>query len=87
MEKTTQKIKLDDFQNLDLIKKNLKLKIKPKQDRCLFCQKPMNINDNTKYVHLLTSSELTLFENHIDSQGLFPIGNECKNKIDKKYIF
>ena len=80
-------IDLDTIQNLSLIEKNEKLPLKKGYDNCLFCGKPVLVNSKTPYVHLLTSGYITTEEVHPDSQGLFPVGPECKNKVDKEFVF
>lgn len=80
-------ISLEQLQDLKLIEKNDSLKEKPGQDRCLICNKPMNITDKTKYVHLLTDGNLTVKEEDNNSQGFFPVGMDCKKKIEKEYLF
>lgn len=57
------------------------------QEPCIICQKPLNVSDKTKYVHLLTSNELINCDDHADSQGLFPIGNDCCKRLPKDFIF
>jgi hypothetical protein len=57
------------------------------QEPCILCERPVNINENTKYVHMLTTLEAVTEEEHKNSQGLFPIGNECCKKLPKEYIF
>lgn len=59
------------------------------QEPCIICQKPLNVSDKTKYVHMLTSGELinSLNNYEFDSQGLFPIGNDCCKKLPKDFIF
>lgn len=57
------------------------------QEPCVICEKPMNINDNTKFIHMLTTIEATSDEDHVNSQGFFPIGNDCCKKLPKNFIF
>jgi hypothetical protein len=57
------------------------------QEPCIICQKPLNVSDKTKYVHMLTSGELINCDDHADSQGFFPIGNDCCKRLPKNFIF
>jgi len=53
---------------------------------CICCGK--NIKNPTYFVHLLTSGELISSDGDMeDSQGLFPIGNACKNKLPNNFYF
>ena len=60
---------------------------KSDQEPCILCQKPMYINDNTKYIHMTTDLYATSLDDHQDSQGMFPIGNDCCKKLPKSFIF
>jgi hypothetical protein len=60
---------------------------KNNQEPCIICNKPVTISEKTKFVHMLTSGEIINIEDHDDSQGLFPIGNECCKKFPKNFIF
>lgn len=78
------KINLDQF----IINTGIEYNFKSSdQEPCIICQKPLNITEKTKYVHLLTSGEIINSDDHIDSQGLFPIGNDCCKKLPKQFIF
>jgi len=61
---------------------------KKDQDPCIVCGKPTNLNDKTKYVHI-TTDFIAVEENYLenDSQGFFPIGNSCCNKLPKNLVF
>jgi hypothetical protein len=54
---------------------------------CIICGK--QIKEVSKYVHLLTTGEIVSSdENFQDSQGYFPIGNNCASKIHMRgFIF
>ena len=54
---------------------------------CFLCGK--RINGVEKYaVHLLTNGNLISSDQDFDnSQGFFPIGAECKNKLPNNFIF
>ena len=59
-------------------------------ERCVCCNKPMK-PDQVKYmVHMTTdwlmidTDDETLIDN---SQGLFPVGSECKKQLPKEFIF
>ena len=80
----SSKINLDQFIINTGIEYNFK---SSNQEPCIICQKPLNITEKTKYVHLLTSGEIINSDDHIDSQGLFPIGNDCCKKFPKQFIF
>ena len=77
------KINLSEFTNFS----DKEYNFKTDQEPCIICGKPMNITDKTKYVHMLTSGEIINSDEHIDSQGLFPIGNDCCKKFSKQFIF
>jgi DNA-directed RNA polymerase subunit N (RpoN/RPB10) len=50
---------------------------------CICCGKRIQ-KDHEKYsVHLTTNGTVTDEEEHPDSQGYFPIGNYCRNKLLK----
>lgn len=71
------------------INTNKEFNFKANQEPCIVCQKPMNVSDKTKYVHMLTSGYLinSLHNYEFDSQGLFPIGNDCCKRLPKDFIF
>jgi hypothetical protein len=55
---------------------------------CICCGK--QIKNEKYYVHLLTNGNLvsTLEEFHPqEDQGLFPIGNVCRNKLPNNFYF
>jgi len=63
------------------------------EDQCICCGKPMKANDK-KYVHMNTNwlavhpsitDEKCLEMTGAETQGMFPIGNECAKKM-KGYI-
>ena len=60
---------------------------KVNQEPCIICQRPVTISDRTKFVHMLTTLEIVNVGYHEESQGLFPIGNECCKKFPKQFLF
>ena len=55
-------------------------------EECLLCGKGMK--DVKQLVHLLTNGNLVSSDEDFDnSQGMFPVGNECKNKLPNNFIF
>jgi hypothetical protein len=58
------------------------------QEPCIICEKPMNITEKTKWIHMTTSLEAVdrNYEGE-DSQGCFPIGNDCCKKLPKYLVF
>ncbi len=53
---------------------------------CICCGK--NIKNSKYSVHLLDSGNLISSEEDFDnSQGFFPIGNTCKNKLPNNFYF
>lgn len=58
------------------------------QNPCLCCGK--EVKTEKYFVHLCTDGNLTSEEdeNKIEnSQGLFPIGSECRKKLPKEFVF
>ena len=46
------------------------------------------MKDVKQLVHLLTNGNLVSSDEDFDnSQGMFPVGNECKNKLPNNFIF
>jgi len=63
-------------------------------ERCVCCNKPMKseqvkymVHMTTDWVAVDTEDEHVVKENGYESQGFFPIGSECKNKMEKGFIF
>ena len=56
------------------------------ENPCICCGKKVK---NTKYmVHLLTNGNLVSSqEDFANSQGFFPIGSSCKNKLPNNFYF
>tara|TARA_R110000772_G_scaffold145504_1_gene255472 strand:- start:21211 stop:21471 length:261 start_codon:yes stop_codon:yes gene_type:complete len=53
---------------------------------CICCGK--NIKNQNYSVHLLTNGNLVSSEENFDnSQGFFPIGNSCKNKLPNNFYW
>lgn len=82
-------IALDSLQEHKQFKANGRRLLKKDQDRCLFCNKPMDVTNETIHVHLTTDGNITSLDDSQceNSQGCFPIGNECAKKIDKSFYF
>ncbi len=57
------------------------------QEPCIICQKPVNVSEKTKYVHYLTNGHVTNVLDHVDSQGMFPIGNDCCKRLPLNFVF
>jgi len=63
-------------------------------ERCVCCNKPMKPEQVKFMVHMTTywvavdTVDLDVVtKNGYQSQGFFPIGTECKKKMDKEFIF
>lgn len=55
-------------------------------DSCICCGK--RIKEVKQYVHLLTNGNLVSIDDDVEnSQGMFPIGNECKNRLPNNFYF
>lgn len=53
---------------------------------CICCGK--EIKQPRQSVHLLTTGDLVSTDEDVEnSQGLFPIGNTCKNKLPNNFYF
>lgn len=55
------------------------------ENPCIICGK--SIDKPTNYIHLTTDGNLTRFEEHTESQGLFPVGHGCVRKIEAPFVF
>lgn len=54
---------------------------------CFLCGKTI-IGYNKHLVHYLTNGNLVSSDQNFEnSQGFFPIGSECKNKLPNNFIF
>jgi len=59
-------------------------------ERCVCCNKPMKPEQVKYMVHMTTdwlmtdTDDATLVGN---SQGLFPVGSECKKHLPKEFVF
>jgi hypothetical protein len=61
---------------------------KEDQEPCIICERPVNINAKTKWIHMTTSLEAVERNyDQDDSQGCFPIGNDCCKKLPKNLVF
>jgi hypothetical protein len=56
---------------------------------CCICGKRIKNMEKTKYVHMLTSGNIVSHggDDIEDSQGLFPVGNDCAKKLIISFIF
>lgn len=55
---------------------------------CICCGKEMKPGKEKHLVHLLTNGNLVSTDEEIEnSQGFFPIGTECKNRLPNNFIF
>jgi len=70
--------------------KNDELSKKDHTERCVCCNKPMKPEQVKYMVHMTTdwlmvdTDDATLVGN---SQGLFPVGSECKKMLPKNFVF
>ena len=56
------------------------------ENPCICCGK--NVKNPRYHVHLLEDGNLvSTREDFINSQGFFPIGNTCKNKLPNNFYF
>jgi hypothetical protein len=59
-------------------------------ERCVCCNKPMKPEQVKYMVHMTTDwlmidiDDVNLIDN---SQGLFPVGSECKKHLPKEFVF
>lgn len=76
-------IPLEDVQNILPFTKD-----KPNSEKCLLCGKTLKSNSKVFWVHLLTNGNLVSSDEEFDnSQGLFLIGSECKNKLPNNFYW
>lgn len=56
---------------------------------CICCGKRIKTYPKCKFVHLLTSGNIVSFggDDIEDSQGFFPIGNDCAKKLVIQFTF
>lgn len=53
---------------------------------CFICGKPIKDLDKSKFVQFLnTGNIVSTHEDHENSQGFFPVGNECAKKLIIKF--
>ena len=70
--------------------KNEELSKKGHTERCVCCNKPMKPEQVKYMVHMTTdwlmvdTDDCRLIDN---SQGLFPVGSECKKHLPKQFVF
>lgn len=74
--------------------KNEKLSKPGHTERCVSCNKPMKpeqvkylVHMTTCWIAVNTEDENVLKENGYESQGLFPVGSECRKKMGEEFIF
>jgi hypothetical protein len=74
--------------------KNEEIHKKGYTERCVCCNKPMKpeqvkfmVHMTTFWVAVDTDDTDIVSDNGFQSQGFFPIGTECKKKMDKEFIF
>ncbi len=58
-----------------------------KGDECSLCGRRTAGGPNTKWVHYLTSGQITTEREHVDTQGYFAIGSECAKTLPKTFVF
>ena len=56
-------------------------------ERCVCCNKPMKPEQVKFMVHMTTDWLAVDCEDVPNSQGMFPIGTECKKNMSKEFIF
>ena len=57
-------------------------------DTCICCGKRVKNYPSCKYVQLLTNGNLISSDQDFDnSQGLFPVGNDCAKKLVVSFAF
>ena len=90
-----KKLYLCDMKTMELYQspnfdKNEELSKSGHTERCVCCNKPMK-SEQVKYmVHMTTDwlmidiDDASLIDN---SQGLFPVGSECKKHLPKEFVF
>ena len=55
-------------------------------ERCLFCEAPMNPARVAYFVEMTTSNEIVPVGTTVkNSQGCFPVGSGCKNRVPEGY--
>ena len=55
---------------------------------CVICGKRIKNMDKIKYVHYLTNGNIINTNDEPENtQGFFPVGNDCAKKIDKSFLF
>lgn len=56
---------------------------------CLLCGKEIKAGSKHKYVHLLTNGNIVSWDGDDieNSQGFFPVGNECAKKLIIQFAF
>lgn len=76
-----------DLTNI-FVENDTEYKFKVDQEPCIICQRPMTITEKTKWIHMTTELEAVPQDyDGDDSQGCFPIGNDCCKKLPKHLIF
>lgn len=56
---------------------------------CVICGKSIKEHSNTKMVHLLNNGNIISYSgvDIVNSQGFFPVGNECVKKLVINFSF
>ncbi len=67
--------------------KNERLQKDGHTERCVCCNKPMKPEQVKFMVHMTTDWHAVDCEDVSNSQGMFPIGTECKKNMSKEFIF
>lgn len=56
-----------------------------KSNSCFLCGK--TVNNPVHFVHYTTDGDLINVDEAANSQGFFPVGFDCKNRLPKDFIF
>ena len=67
--------------------KNERLQKDGHTERCVCCNKPMKPEQIKFMVHMTTDWLAVNCKDVPNSQGMFPIGTECKKNMSKEFIF
>jgi hypothetical protein len=78
-----EKIYLEDIQSEDY-DRNLK-RYGENYDTCIMCGRRTKVEF---FIHMKTSGEIIPadIDDETDSQGLFPVGPECKKRLSMKFL-
>jgi hypothetical protein len=80
-------IPLQDIQSVNY-EKNIE-QFGDDSNSCICCGKRIKNYPNCKFIHLLTNGNIVSYsgDDIEDSQGFFPIGNDCAKKLVIKFTF